>query len=274
MILKLLDLEWKKLFPSWTFRIVLAVFFVALPLLVWTTELMTVGISPMVDAQTKLVYKFPQIYRTVAYWAGQLGFFTLPFLILHSISMEYSNKTLRQSIITGLERYHVVLAKLLLVLMLAIIASLYVNLVALIYGAIKSTYWDFKYVWLASSQFFLQIMSYMSLAAMLAFLVGRIGLSTIIFFSYIVVVERIIIYTLFHYALEAPEISIYLPASTFWCLIPITWLTQAFELVEEISKSEGYQSSIIQGPALWSMTSIYILLFWGISFWRIQKRDL
>jgi ABC-2 type transport system permease protein len=275
MIFKLFSLELKKMLPNWTVRIVLAVFFVALPLLVWTTELMTTGLgNPMVEAQFSAVYKFPQIFRTVAYWAGQLGFFSLPFLILSSITMEYNYRTMRQSIITGLERHHFVLGKLILVFVLALLAVLYVNLVAIIYGLLHNSSIDLDYMGIASLQYFLQSMAYMSLAAMLAFLLRRVGLSAIIFFSYIVVIERIIIYTLLINAFEAPAVSSYFPASSFWSLIPITWLTTAFEIVKEIGGSEGYQSSILDGPMLWVVSSFYIILFWGISFWTIQKRDL
>lgn len=277
MILKLIRLELKKLIPNWTARIVLAVFFIALPLLVWTTELMTSSVgggNPMVDTQFSSVYNFPQIFKTVAYWAGQLGFFSLPFLILSSITMEYNYRTMRQSIINGLERRHFVLGKLLLVLILSIVAVAYVNIVALVYGLLHGSSPSLQYMGIASLQYFLQSMAYMSFAAILAFLLRRVGLSAIIFFSYIVVVERIVIYTLLINALGMPALSSFLPASSFWSLIPVTWLTNAFEIVKEIGGSNSYQSSILSGPVLWIVTTFYILLFWGISFYSIQKRDL
>lgn len=277
MILKLIRLELMKMIPNWTARIVLAVFFISLPLLVWTTELMTTtvgGGNPMVDAQFSAVYNFPQIFKTVAYWAGQLGFFSLPFLILSSITMEYNYRSMRQSIINGLERRHFVLGKLLLVVILSVLAVVYVNIVALLYGIVHGSSPNLQYMGIASLQYFLQSMAYMSLAAMLAFLLRRIGLSAIIFFSYIVVIERIIIYTLLINALDLPRVSSFLPASSFWSLAPITWLTTAFEIVKEIGGSNGYQSTVLSAPLLWVVTALYVVLFWGISFYSIQKRDL
>jgi len=273
------SLEWKKMRLDRTFRIIAIIHLISLPLLIWTVQLMfkSTG-NAIMQGPIQAVYQFPQIFKATAYWASHLAFFTLTFLTIHLISAEYSYRTFRQNIINGVNRRSFVAAKLLLTVTIALVGSVYVLIVAFVTGLINGgSLVDsqlFSFIAIAGIQFFLQSMAYMALAALLSFLIKKTGLTAVLYFVYVILLERILINTIFHYFLEQPEIGSFFPASTFWCLTPITWLTDAFPIVNEIAKSKTFDASILTGPTLWLISIAYIIFFWILSFWLIKRRDL
>ncbi len=117
-------------------------------------------------------------------------------------------------------------------------------------------------------RFFVQNLGYMSLAFMLAVLLRRSGLVMILFFAYILIVERIIRYLIFLQLIENLEAGSYFPASVLWDVVPFFMVNSAAGLDQQIT-------SIMLDP--WvavGVAAAYIALFWVITVRSFMRKDL
>ncbi|MEO1711738.1 MAG: ABC transporter permease, partial [Bacteroidota bacterium] len=128
----LLHLEWLKLKQHRGFRVLVLMYLVLLPTLILIGKRLPDLPPPLVSAEA--IYQFPGIFVYLGYEGNWLCFFLMGFLGVLFVTQEYSYKTLRQNIITGLSRRDYFLSKLYFMLTICLLATLYYTIVAFGYG--------------------------------------------------------------------------------------------------------------------------------------------
>jgi ABC-type transport system involved in multi-copper enzyme maturation permease subunit len=270
-MIHLLQLEWKKLAPNRSFKIAAGMYVILLPLLYLTIQSM---IKPSAGGGGEMAiiqsfYVFPNIWDTVSYWASWLTFFLLIYLTIWMITSEHTFKTMRQNLITGMERRSFLLGKIYMMTLLAALATIYMAMVAFIFGWFAGGYgspWghEISAVW----RFFVQNMFYMSFALMLAVLFKRSGLAMIIFFAYLLIIERIIRYLVFLNVLDNLYWGSFFPGSAAWDVVP-------FYMMKKLPSFEQEGGNIILPyDTATAVTVAYTILFLLIAHKIFMSRDL
>jgi ABC-2 type transport system permease protein len=135
-------------------------------------------------------YEFPKVWHTTA-WASSWLLFIPGLLMIIFMSNEYTYKTHRQNIIDGWSRDQFISTKIGLAVIAAIISTVMVALTALYFGLINREPFNtenFSYIF----YFFIQALSYILVAFLIALLVKRAGLAIGIFFLYALIVENVL----------------------------------------------------------------------------------
>jgi len=274
--MRLLLLEWKKLAPNRMFRIATVMYVVLLPLLFLAVKASQNDGGANNSAAMDMIlsnYKFPRIWDAMAYWASWLTFFIITYLAVWMVTAEHGFKTSRQNLITGINRNQYLTGKLMMLVVLTIGATIYMALVTTVFGLIAGGYGDpFDSEIYAIAYFFLQTFFYASLAFMLAVLFRKSGMAMMIFFAYTLIIERIVYYLVFLQLLESTSFGNYLPASAAWFLVPFYFFkSNAKGFMDDFGNENiAFLSS---GEAAVAVL-IYTALFWLISYWWYNRKDL
>jgi hypothetical protein len=163
------------------------------------------------------LYAYPDIWHNLTYIAG-LFKFLLAFTVILFICNEFSYRTIRQHIITGMSRERFFLSKLLSTAALSLYSTLLIFLTGSILGIIYSDgsadvssteKLHFLYV------YFLEVFAYLSFAAMIAFLTQKAGVAVILFVVYAFIAEPALSFKLHE------DISWFLPLKTFGRMIDV-----------------------------------------------------
>lgn len=257
----LLQLEWMKMKPLASFKVSVLFYLILLP----ATFMFVKNMNSPVESLMQPYYKMPSSWHTMAYIASWFTFFFLPFLSIDSITTEFSNKTLRQNIITGMERNDYLLGKILMILAISLGATLYLGLVVLFFGAVFGNFnasgFSKSYYLLS---FFLQNLGYMSMGTMLAVLLRRSGFALFLLFPYVLIIEPIIAGILKYNNDFMHHITNMFPGNVFGSLVPFN----------EITKSIGFSFGETDFWKVLIASVGYILIFIYISYWNFNKRDI
>jgi len=144
------------------------------------------------------LYAFPLVWHNLTYLAGFFKVFPAIMIII-LVTNEYSYKTIRQQVITGLSRSELFLAKLSLILATSFLMALLVGIYGLILGWINTEIIEFKTVF-DKSQFLLtymlEVFAYSSFAYLIATLVKRSGFAVGVLLLWAYIAEPIIAYYL------------------------------------------------------------------------------
>ena len=140
---RLLTLEWLKLRHYRPFWILLILYFVVLGLVSCSVMLFFKYLASQgvqfegIDPTMIPFYDFADIWQNLTYLASFFKIF-LGFMVVISITNEYDYKTIRQNIIDGLTQWEFVSTKLLVILALSVVNTLFIFLAGLIMGWIYS----------------------------------------------------------------------------------------------------------------------------------------
>jgi ABC-type transport system involved in multi-copper enzyme maturation permease subunit len=277
-MLHLLQLEWKKIASNRLFKVSAALYLLLMPLLYFTMRAM-MNPSEVFEGERRGVaqdmifrpfYTFPEVWETTTYWASWLTYFILTYLVVWMVTSEYSNRTMRQNIITGISRRSLFLSKFLMIVLLALGATLYVGIVTLVVGAWEGGYgYWFSKETLVLGQFFVQTLFYMTFALLLAIWTRRSGLTMLIFFAYLMIVERVVRYLVFHNILGSLKTGSYLPGNAASDALPLYVLDRMPDVVD----GKMLDAYLPVDVAVY-LTMGYIVLFSGLAYWVFSKRDL
>ena len=192
--MNLLRIELHKIIPYRTFWVILGIYVLLLVMLVYASSHVTINGESLGTA----TYQFPAIWSRLTYIASFFNLL-LGILMIVLITDEYSYRTLRQQVIDGLSRAELVLAKLYVVLAVAVGATLFLFVLGLYFGLLYSS--DTGAAAMFSqvdflSYYFVQAVAYMALAMFFAFLIRKSGLAIIAFIAYAKIVEPVIHFSL------------------------------------------------------------------------------
>ena len=144
------------------------------------------------------LYAFPLVWHNLTYLASFFKVFpAIIFIIL--ATNEYSYKTIRQQVITGLSRSELFFSKLLLILFISILMGIIVGIYGLILGFTNTETIGFTELF-GNSEFIptymFEVFAYTSFAYLLATLVKRSGFAVGVLLLWAYIAEPIIAYKL------------------------------------------------------------------------------
>jgi len=139
------------------------------------------------------IFDFVDIWQNLAFITF-LFKYILAFVVIISICLEYSNKTIRQNFIDGLSRRDFLISKLGLIVFLTILSGVMLTLLGLILGFLYSPVKSFSFVVL-NMEFvlahMLEVFCFLSLALFVATLIRRTGFAIVLFVFYASSIEPI-----------------------------------------------------------------------------------
>lgn len=221
-MLQLFKIEWLKIKTYRTFWILLGAFFLLFPLAFYFTasQFMTSGKSQQEEFLKSLMgnpFLFPQVWLSSAYFGG-LFFIMIGMLFILLITNEVHYKTHRQNIIDGWGRMDFLKAKLSMLIFFVLVSTILVFLCGLVVG-IKYTPAGHNisdglyYV----GYFALMATVYLMVAYVIAILIKRTGLSIIIYFAFVCLVDNILWVIL---TLKGNQAGYFLPLESTDSLVP------------------------------------------------------
>jgi ABC-2 type transport system permease protein len=266
-ILYLLELEWLKLRHYLPFLILSGLYIVLLPL-----SLMAFKSMPFPkEFSLNAYFMFPDVWQTVAYAGNWVAYFSLGFISILNITNEFSLKTLRQNIISGISRTDFYLSKVFFMGALCLAATIYYLLLVFLFGLINTETLYVSRVFENSDYFFryfLMCFSFSSLGFLFGMLFRKSGISLFLYFAYTLFIERIIRYLVLEKVLGSQLIG-YMPANATNDLTPFPIPKGVKSMVNDDSMKIflNLTEAIIT-------TIIFTILFLYLAYLTIKNRDL
>ena len=251
-MLELFKIEWLKIKTYRTFWVLLGGFVVLFPLSFYFSayKFMQAAGSNQEDIVKRMLgnpFEFPVVWLSSS-WFGGLFFTMLGMLFILLITNEVQYRTHRQNIIDGWSRVDFLKAKLTVLIFFVLIATVIVFLMALIVGL---KYSNGSYDIIEKMQyigyFALMATMYLVVAFVVAILIKRTGLSIIIYFAFVFVVDNLLWVLL---TLKGGQAGYFLPLETTDSLVPFPFTSLI-----------GLQRRTISNLTLIICAISYILLF-------------
>ncbi len=269
-MLHLLQLEWKKFHKNIVFRVLAILYMIALP--AGFILLYSIPKPEEVQLEIQSFFMFPNIWQYIGFAGNWAVFFLFGFAMILSVTMEFSNKTMRQNIITGMTRRDYFLAKFVWAIALSLMATAYYVAVCLCIGFFQTDtvymsklLQEIGYV----PRYFLMSLGFMSIALLVGLLLRRTGLALVFYLMYNIALEPLIRYGIhMRYVAKNKSIHFY-PFNSMEDLVPIPFLDMLDEFIEE------YHFTMLLEPGEALITSsIYTVLFFAWSYYLLRRRDL
>ncbi|MEO6253573.1 MAG: ABC transporter permease [Ferruginibacter sp.] len=204
-------------------------------------------------------FVFPKAWHAAA-WTGGMFFVIIGMLFILLITNEVQYRTHRQNIIDGWSRMDFLKAKFSILVFFVAVSTLLVFIMGLIVGSVFSPstakiFEGVQYV----GYFALMATVYLVLAFLVAILIKRTGLSIIIYFAIVCIVDNILwlIFTL-----KETQLGYYMPLEVVDSLVPNPFKPKIME------KRTVEDYTLIIGAATYIVAYVYII----ISYFR--KTDL
>lgn len=269
-MISLLKTEWLKLKKYWAFWVMTGIVALTYPGInymiyqnAYKDQLADKKMGPILSMIPN-PFTFPEVWHTVAFISS--FFLFLPaIVVIMFITNEYTYKTHRQNIIDGWSRNQFLLAKIVDVLLVALVVTILYAVVAFILGNVNKgeaavdAWENTKYIGL----FFLQTFSQLSIAFLIAFLVRKAFIALGIFVFYFFPLEPLLV------ALgkeKANDIGRWLPLEISDRMIPRPRLFTEGDKQWTDLQTQSSEHVIY--------TIVLVALLWGICYWVNKKRDL
>jgi ABC-2 type transport system permease protein len=215
----LLAIEWLKLKRYNTFWILIFFFVVLLPLWNYCILSGAVNIGGNGIKLLNQTYSFPGVWGNIGFW-GSLFLVLLSILIIILTANEFTFRTQRQNVIDGWSRLQFYHAKILLVIVFSLAATLYVFILGAIFGYANSGSFNSMFDGMEKVfYFFLFSLNYLGFALLTGILIRRSGLSIGMFLLYIFIVKNIL-KGILNYTNHDWNIGNYLPLQSSSELLP------------------------------------------------------
>jgi ABC-type transport system involved in multi-copper enzyme maturation permease subunit len=267
-MLHLLSIDLKKLAHYRTFWVVCGLYFLTLgfttasgmEFLKWFhSKSLEFGASVNIDRIP--IYHFPDIWQNLIYISG---FFKLilAFMVVISVTNEFTYRTIRQNIIDGLSRSEFLLSKVYTNVLLSLLSCAMVFVIITITGLLYTPGLEFRYVFSDMeflAAYFLEVFAFLSYTLMLGLLIQRSGL-TIVVLCLSHMLEAIVKANID----EALPWSIrFFPMESISNLVAMPFPRYLFQEIQDYV----------------SISSVAIALVWTgafnyISYWKLKKSDL
>lgn len=263
IMLKLLKIEWLKLRhyrTFWVLGILYMVSVFAAGYIGYRIERNTLDQSKELKMIAGTSFSFPDVWQSVS-WLSSLLVFLPALLIVTFVTNEFVYKTHRQNIIDGWSRSQFISVKIVLVVLLAIASTFMVFLTSVLIGLMGDRSFSFEDVQYVA-YYFVQAVSYNSLALLCAVLLKRTGLALGIFLAYAYFLENLI-GNLLNWKIESKPGN-YLPLNATDNLIP-------FPFIKNVTKQ------ILSTPdAKWLLVfaGVYLAAYLWITVKRFRTEDL
>ena len=257
-MIKLLQIEYKKLLTYTTFWVIFGLFFVFTPIVFYGAGQIKID-GFAIDFAT--MYNFPDVWNNITY-IGSWFNLLIGMLLVILVCNEFAFKTFRQNVIDGNSKADFIISKILLMTSFALISTTYLFLLGVIFGFSTGGgdfLVDIKYLLI----YFIQALGYMSVGLIIAVLIRSAALSIITFICSILA-ESII-------RLLVPDgIDQYFPMKIISNLTPIP--TPKGFMVAEMKNAVLPDVMTLNTTLITAV--IYVFAFWGISYVILTKKDI
>jgi len=264
-MMALLSIEWLKIKRYRTFWVLAGLYLLLLPL--WNYEVAN-GFIRMGGGKNGInflstAYSFPQVWGNLGFW-GSVFIMFMSILVIIITTNEFGYRTHRQNIIDGWNRMQFYHAKVLTVVLLSFLVTVYLFLLGIIFGGINSgslnsLFSEFQQV----GYFFLMSLDYLGFALFIAIWIKRSGLAIGLFLLYSMMIENILKGVINHYMDTPFGNFLFLQSSDE--LLPFPLIQMA--------------KTMIAGGTTISMTTYALVtVFWCLVYYfagrvMLQKRD-
>jgi ABC-type transport system involved in multi-copper enzyme maturation permease subunit len=267
---RLLHIERLKLLNYNPFRITLGIYVLAFAL--------GLIIYPAIDKEIPVIslsdlFRFPDVWLFLT-WVTEPYNILLALVVIMITTKEFSNHTFKTQLIFGLSRTDLLLQKLLLVVVLALFATLLLGFTSLVLGLIYSYKLTFRIAmentWILG-RYFLSSFAYMSMGLLVALLIKNTALSLLSFLALRVFVDPVLYLILRKY-----EVRWYLPMRTTTRLTPLPDLIEIFQ--RKMNSPEPIDQSAMdilpKGLPAW-LNILLVLVYTSLAIWfsyRLMQR--
>ena len=273
---RLLSIEWNKLFYNKGTRIFLILYFVLIAIMGAVLPNIKPNLNGIEINFIKLgALDFPVIWHNIAWLIG-FGKFFLAIIIINNISNEYSFGTFKQNSIDGLSRLEFFNSKLYMNLLIVLTSTLLVALIVIGLGGNFATEFNVTSGIEFLLGYFVEIFAFVSFAMFLAFLLKK-GTFAILLLFILNIVEVILrgVEVLISRKLNIGNAEDYTYKMSY---LPLTSNAKIVDyppgsITQYLAGGKFFQESHVQWDHL-GMNIFYIILFLGLSFLLIKKRDL
>jgi len=223
------------------------------------------GIDPTIIP----IYDFPDIWQNTTY-LGSFEIFLLAFIVIISVNNDLTYHTLRQNIIDGISKKEYLMSKMLMIIAMAAISTLFIFIGGLVNGAIYSHVWGAgvifdKMEFLAA--FFYQIIIYCTLAFLLALVIKKAGFVIVALFLYTFMFEPIATAIMINAPVFrdglAPHIAPFLPIKAINDLIKIPFGRYIFMEIQDYVSLKAL-----------AIATGWFAFYLGLVYYILKKRDL
>jgi len=218
------------------------------------------GISP--DIIT--FYNFPDVWQNLTYLASYLKFF-LAFIVIISVTNEYSYRTIRQNIIDGMSPTEFLLAKQSMIFAFSFFNMLMIWLSGSLMGIIYGSGFSFS-LYMMDMEFllahFLELITFLNLAMLISVLLKKAGFAIIGLCFYAIILEPALVGIL-NYNFDDHWLIALFPIHAVNNLIEVPFQRYVFMEIQDFVK---LSSALI--AVAWLFISI------GLNYLLIAKRDI
>lgn len=269
---RLIGLEWTKISSYGFFRVIL--------ILTLSLFLLTVFVFSRIDISIpgftwRNLFRFPDVWSTFA-WVASWFNLLLAILVITIAGNEFTGKTLRQQVMTGLSREEWLAGKGLLILGLALFGVVMVCLAGFVFGFIYtrdlSTGIIFEEMWILPV-YLVQAVGYMVMGLMFIAVLRSNALAIILYLLYFIMIEPIV------RGLCPIEIRPWFPVKIISHLTP---LPEFFKIAsgDELEnnfmtfESIGLMPRQLEGSITITLALAYITFFGVLTYLFVKRRDL
>ena len=218
----LLGLEWKRHAPNPTFRfigILYAASFVLVVLLARSAgSNMTFTSNHVTSHPLSGLFVYPQNWSLLACIGSWMNIFLLGFLGVSMITMEFGNRTLRQSVIFGQTRREVAVAKLAWSAALALAVTGFYLLLGFGGEIVDAAGGPPPFRCIAG--FFIQALGYLCLGTLAGLLIRQTAMAALAYLGYVFIVETVCRW-IFYFSVARTRLLLFLPSHVLGALTPL-----------------------------------------------------
>jgi ABC-2 type transport system permease protein len=269
--LHLLKLEWSKYAPSGTFRVFAGLYAGLFAVVVFLArsagQNMTFTSNGAISHPLNGLFVYPHNWELLACIGSWMNAFVLGSLGVFMITVEFSNRTLRQSVIFGLTRLEVAVSKLVWAGALALAATGFY-----LFLGFGGEVLDGAGLGLPSVEsvtgFFLQALGYFLLGILAGLIIRQTALAFLAYLAYVLFLETVLRW-IFYFSVAKTRLLLFLPDQVLGALTPlpipdsVNHIVNSSPLTQPLSVLEATVSAFL-----------YLGLFAILFCRRIVKSDL
>lgn len=259
----ILSIEYAKLKKFHVLKILLGAYIMIVACMMYLMELGLnehPALKPLFTENSLI--EFPYVWGFTTFCASFCNIILCVIIVIITCN-EIQHKTMRQNIIDGMTKQQVILGKFLLVLFLSITATFFTFLSAFFLGGFSSGFSGFYENIHLIGLYFLQTLGYFSFAFLFALIVRRPALGIISFIVYFPVEFIIGIFL-------PGKVYQFFPLKIYADLTPLPFF-KALMPPEQRKQVEAWLLDMDQKVII---ASIYIIVFFAISYFVLKRRDL
>ena len=256
-MLHLLKIEWLKVKnykAFWIFIILYLFAILGINYIGYYINELTVESMPASQVLLGTPYAFPKVWQTVGFMSSWLLYFP-GILFIMLLTNEFNFKTHRQNIIDGWTRKDFVTVKFVFALLFSAAATIFIFLVALLFGLI-TTGSHFSFEGIENVGYiFIQTVAYITFAMFLAIIFRKSGAAIAVFFLYGLIFEWLIT-LLINIKFELAPVGYFLPLQVTDVMLPIPF---------------GNKVIYKDAPDVWIMVLASVAYIAGYYFFALKK---